>query len=210
MVRGGGSWPGAAPRTPARAPQTTRAYTRRAFPPETSGPATRPRRGLAPRRPGGWELYQLIARHTVAPSNRPSLLIQPMRVRLYRCDTGFTVLNPAYQNPDRRGRAEVTIKHADIHLRIRTLIAEDGRKLRAATGTIKDEKAADHNDSMVSAFCTRVSVTSGCPEVTRVHVKQMIVPTIICRARSTLRALFRMAVPPVLSSTSAEYSLQEV
>jgi hypothetical protein len=29
----------------------------------------------------------------------------------------------------------------------------------------------------------------------------MIVPTIICRARSTLRALFRMAVPPVLSST---------
>ena len=62
--------------------------------------------------------------------------------------------------------------------------------------------------SMVSAFCTRVPVTWGCPEVTRVHVKQMIVPTIICRARSTLRALFRMAVPPVLSSTSAEYSLQ--
>ena len=31
----------------------------------------------------------------------------------------------------------------------------------------------------------------------------MIVPTIICRARSTLRALFRMAVPPVLSSTYA-------
>ena len=53
-------------------------------------------------------------------------------------------------------------------------------------------------------------VTWGCPEVMRVHVKQMIVPTIICRARSTLRALFRMAVPPVLSSTSAEYSLQEV
>ena len=63
---------------------------------------------------------------------------------------------------------------------------------------------------MVSAFCTRVPVTWGCPEVTRVHVKQMIVPTIICRARSTLRALLRMAVPPVLSSTSAEYSLQEV
>jgi hypothetical protein len=34
--------------------------------------------------------------------------------------------------------------------------------------------------------------------------------TINCRARSTLRALLRMAVPPVLSSTSAEYSLQEV
>ena len=31
-----------------------------------------------------------------------------------------------------------------------------------------------------------------------------------CWARSTLRALLRMAVPPVLSSTSAEYSLQEV
>ncbi len=46
------------------------------------------------------------------------------------------MLSPAYQNPDRRGRAEVTrgdrddqdgerlIKHTDIHLRIRTLIAE--------------------------------------------------------------------------------------
>jgi hypothetical protein len=33
------------------------------------------------------------------------------------------------------------IKHTDIHLRIGTLIAEDGRKLRAATETIKDEKA---------------------------------------------------------------------
>ena len=59
--------------------------------------------------------------------------------------TGFTVLNPAYQIPDRRGRAQVTrgytrrsrmnwlIKHTDIHLRIRSLIAEAGRKLRAAT-----------------------------------------------------------------------------
>ena len=49
--------------------------------------------------------------------------------------TGFTVLNPAYQNPDRRDRAGAThgdrddrgwkglIKHADIHLRIRILIA---------------------------------------------------------------------------------------
>jgi hypothetical protein len=58
---------------------------------ETSGPATRPRRGLAPRRPlaGDWDLYQLIARHTVtfAPSNRPGLLalarLGAMRVRLY-------------------------------------------------------------------------------------------------------------------------------
>jgi hypothetical protein len=35
------------------------------------------------------------------------------------------------------------IKHAlaDIHLRIRTLIAEAGRKLRAATETNEDEKA---------------------------------------------------------------------
>ena len=49
MVKGGGSRPSVAPRTPARAPRATRAYIWRAFPPETSGPATRPRRGLAPR-----------------------------------------------------------------------------------------------------------------------------------------------------------------
>ena len=49
MAMGGGPRPSVAPRTPAHAPRTTRAYTRRAFPPETSGPATRPRRGLAPR-----------------------------------------------------------------------------------------------------------------------------------------------------------------
>ena len=83
MVQGGGCQPSAAPRTPARAPRATRAYIWRAFPPETSGPATRPRRGLAPRRPGDWELYQLIARHTLAPSNRPSLLARPMRVQNY-------------------------------------------------------------------------------------------------------------------------------
>ena len=65
------------------------------------------------------------------------------------------MLNPAYQNPDRRGRAGATrgdrddqdgekvIKHTDIHLRIRTLIAEAGRELRAATETIEDEKVAD-------------------------------------------------------------------
>ncbi len=87
MVKGGGCQPSAAPRTPTRAPRAvhraTRAYTRRAFPPETSGPAARPRRGLAPRRPGGWDLYQLIARHTVAPSNRPGLLARPMHVQNY-------------------------------------------------------------------------------------------------------------------------------
>jgi hypothetical protein len=33
------------------------------------------------------------------------------------------------------------IKHADIHLRIRTLIAEAERELRAATETIEDERA---------------------------------------------------------------------
>ena len=61
-------------------------------------------------------------------------------------------MNPAYQNPDRRGRAGVTrgdrddqdgekvIKHTDIHLRIRTLIAEAGRETRAATQTIKMKK----------------------------------------------------------------------
>ena len=45
------------------------------------------------------------------------------------------------------------IKHADIHLRIRTLIAEAGRELRAATETIEDEKVAD---SMVSDLLYRV------------------------------------------------------
>ena len=36
-----------------------------------------------------------------------------VRVLIMRCDTGFTVLNPAYQNPDRRGRAEVTRGYRD-------------------------------------------------------------------------------------------------
>ena len=72
--------------------------------------------------------------------------------------------SPAYQNPDRRGRAEVTrgdrddqdgerfIKHTDIHLRIRTLIAEAGRELRTATRRSRMKRLAD---STVSAFCTR-------------------------------------------------------
>ena len=54
--RGEGARPSGAPRIPARAPRATRAHIWRAFPPETSGPATRPRRGLAPRRPGGRDL----------------------------------------------------------------------------------------------------------------------------------------------------------
>ncbi len=53
MARGGRSRPRVAPRIPARAPRATRSDTLRAFPPKTSGPATRPRRGLAPLRPGG-------------------------------------------------------------------------------------------------------------------------------------------------------------
>jgi hypothetical protein len=82
MVRGGGCRPCVAPRTPARAPRATRAYIWRAFPPETSGPATRPRRGLAPRRPGGWERLFLCERQRFAPSNRPSLLVRPMRLKI--------------------------------------------------------------------------------------------------------------------------------
>ncbi len=39
------------------------------------------RRGLAPRRPGGRERPFLCERQRLAPSNRPSLLTQPMRVR---------------------------------------------------------------------------------------------------------------------------------
>ena len=46
----------------------------------------------------------------------------------------------------------------------------------------------------------------GRPEVASVHVKTINclrgIVIIICRARSTLRALFRMVVPPVLSGTS--------
>ncbi len=38
---------------------------------------------LAPRRQGDWDLYQLIARHTLFPSNRPCLLARPMRVQNY-------------------------------------------------------------------------------------------------------------------------------
>jgi hypothetical protein len=38
---------------------------------------------------------------------------------------------------------ERLIKHTDIHLRIRTLIAEAGRELRTATKTIEDERLAD-------------------------------------------------------------------
>ena len=64
------------------------------------------------------------------------------------------------------------IKHADIHLRIRTLIAEAGRELRAATETIEDEKVAD---SMVSVLLKELlgqPLTWGSPEVMSVHVGQ--------------------------------------
>jgi hypothetical protein len=52
--------------------------------PETSGPATRPRCGLAPRRPGSWDRLFLCEheRQRLAPSNRPGLLARPMRVQI--------------------------------------------------------------------------------------------------------------------------------
>ena len=77
-----GPRPGAARRIPVRAPRATRAHIWRAFPPETSGLATRPRRGLAQRRPGDWDRLFLCERHMFAPSNRPSLLVRPMRVQI--------------------------------------------------------------------------------------------------------------------------------
>jgi hypothetical protein len=102
--------------------------------------------------------------------------------------TGFTVLNPAYQNPDCRGRAGVThgdrddrgwkgyIKHADIHLRIRILIAEAGRELRTATETIEDGKVAN---SMVPVllkwFSGAPPSPGGRPEVAMSTSKQLIV-----------------------------------
>jgi hypothetical protein len=102
--------------------------------------------------------------------------------------TGFTVLNPAYQNPDCRGRAGVThgdrddrgwkgyIKHADIHLRIRILIAEAGRELRTATETIEDGKVAN---SMVPVllkwFSGAPPSPGGRPEVAMSTSEQLIV-----------------------------------
>ena len=58
---------------------------------------------------------------------------------------GVPEMNPAYQNPDRRGRAQATLSYTrrsrmerliiytDVHLRIRILIDEAGRRLRSAT-----------------------------------------------------------------------------
>jgi hypothetical protein len=103
------------------------------------------------------------------------------------------MLNPAYQNPDRRGRAGVA--HGDK--------------------TIKDEKACRfYGHSLLYKSSWGSPLRGGDPKfdfsVWVATTKQLIVSRINCRARSTLRALLRMAVPPVLSSTSAEYSLQEV
>jgi hypothetical protein len=108
---------------------------------------------------------------------------------------------------------ERLIKYTDIHLRIRTLIAEAGREMRTATKTIEDGKACRFYGQ--SPFLDKSWDTPwGRPEVASVHVKTINclrgIAIMNCRARSTLRAPFRMAVPPVLSSTSAEYSLQEV
>jgi hypothetical protein len=77
MARGGGARPSGAPRIPARAPRATRAHIWRAFPPETSGPATRPRRGLAPRRPGGRDfINSLHVTRSPHPAN-PAALYDP-------------------------------------------------------------------------------------------------------------------------------------
>ena len=56
------------------APRTTRACPWRAFPPKASGPATRPRRGLAARRPAAKEKLFICERRKFATSNWPSLL----------------------------------------------------------------------------------------------------------------------------------------
>ena len=47
-----------------------------------------------------------------------------VRVLIMRCDTGFTVLNPAYQNLDRRDRAGVT--HGD----------RDDRRMEKVAGSV--------------------------------------------------------------------------
>ena len=67
------------------------------------------------------------------------------------------------------------IKHTDIHLRIRTQIAEAGRESRAATETIKDEKSGDSTAKSFSREVLGAPPPWGWPEVTNVHVK-----TIIC------------------------------
>ena len=107
--------------------------------------------------------------------------------------TGFTVLNPAYQNPNRRGRAGVT--HGD----------RDDRGWKGCQF---------YGSSPFEVVFWGTPVTWGETRSCNVHVKTINclrdIVIINCRTRSTLRALFRMAVPPVLSSTSAEYSLQEV
>ncbi len=69
-----------------------------------------------------------------------------------RCDTGFTVLNPAYQNPDRRGRAGVahgdkTIEDEKAYYTHRYSPAYQNPDRRGRAGvahgdkTIEDEKA---------------------------------------------------------------------
>ena len=67
------------------------------------------------------------------------------------------------------------IKHTDIHLRIRTLIAEAGRELRAATETIEDGKGCRFlRFRSFSKELLGQPVTWGWPEVMSVHVGQFI------------------------------------
>ena len=66
------------------------------------------------------------------------------------------------------------IKHTDIHLRIRTQIAEAGRESRAATETIKDERSDDSTAQSFSRGFLGAPPPWGWPEVTNVHVGQFI------------------------------------
>ncbi len=77
----GAARPSVAPRTPARAPRTTRAYIWRAFPPKHPAQPPRPRCGLPRAAQAAGKGYFFAS---VRGSPHPTgLLTQPMRVRLY-------------------------------------------------------------------------------------------------------------------------------
>ncbi len=95
-------------------------------------------------------------------------------------------------------------KHTDIHLRIRTLIAEAGRKFNTrgyTSETIEDETAADSTIQPSYGELEWVFRYAGLPRSHESSRRTINCSTVNCRARSTLSALFRMAVPQVLSST---------
>jgi hypothetical protein len=59
---------------------------------------------------------------------------------------------------------EGLLKHTDIHLRIRTLIAEAGRETRAATQTIKMKEGPVSEIRDLSSLKVWVSpILRGCP-----------------------------------------------